>query len=43
MKREQAEKITEEYLKSVYGFALKRCANMQDAEDLSQEIILNVY
>ncbi|MDD2647395.1 MAG: sigma-70 family RNA polymerase sigma factor [Eubacteriales bacterium] len=43
MKREQAEKITTEYLKPIYGFALKRCANLQDAEDLTQEIVLRVY
>ncbi|WP_367925654.1 RNA polymerase sigma factor [uncultured Ruthenibacterium sp.] len=43
MKREQAEKITVEYLKPIYGFALKRCANLQDAEDLTQEIVLKVF
>lgn len=29
-----------EYLKPVFGFALKRCRNIQDAEDLSQEIVM---
>lgn len=43
MKREQAEKMTTEYLKPIYGFALKRCANLQDAEDLTQEIVLKVF
>lgn len=43
MKREQAEKITIEYLKPIYGFALKRCFNLQDAEDLTQEIILKAF
>lgn len=43
MKREQAEKITTEYLKPIYGFALKRCANLQDAEDLTQEIVLHAF
>ena len=33
MKREQAEKLTTEYLNPLYGFALKRCAHLQDAED----------
>ena len=42
MKRERAEKLTTEYLKAIYGFALKRCANLQDAEDLTQEIVLKV-
>lgn len=43
MKREQAEKIATEYLKPIYGFALKRCANLQDAEDLTQEIVLHAF
>lgn len=43
MKREQAEKITTEYLNPIYGFTLKRCANLQDAEDLTQEIVLKVF
>lgn len=43
MKRDLAEKITTEYLKPIYGFALKRCANLQDAEDLTQEIILRAF
>lgn len=43
MKRERAEKITTEYLKPIYGFALKRCSNLQDAEDLTQEIALKVF
>lgn len=43
MKRELAEKITTEYLKPLYGFALKRCATLQDAEDLTQEIVLKVF
>src|SRR5690554_193534 len=43
MNREQAEKITTEYIKPIYGFALKRCTNLQDAEDLTQEIALKVF
>ncbi|MBR5444800.1 MAG: RNA polymerase sigma factor [Clostridia bacterium] len=30
-------------MKPVYGFALKRCRNLQDAEDLSQDIILKAF
>lgn len=41
--RQNAERITAEYLKPVYGFALKRCKSIQDAEDLSQEIMLKVF
>ena len=43
MNKQDAEKITTEYLKPVYGFALKRCRNLQDAEDLSQDIILKIF
>ena len=43
MNREQAEKITTEYMKPIYGFALKRCATGEDAEDLTQEICLKLY
>jgi RNA polymerase sigma factor (sigma-70 family) len=38
-----AEQITTEYMKPIYGFALKRTANMQDAEDLTQEICLKLF
>ena len=40
MKRSEAEKMIADYLKPIYGFALKRTANLQDAEDLSQDIVL---
>ena len=34
MNRQNTEKIISEYLKPIFGFALKRCKNAQDAEDL---------
>ncbi len=43
MRKEEAEHILEGYLKPVLGFALKRCKSSEDAEDLSQEIILKAY
>ena len=43
MTREYAEKIITEYMKQIYGFALKRCSNTEDAEDLTQEICLKLY
>ena len=43
MNRQDAEKIITEYLKPIFGFALKRCKNAEDAEDLSQEIVLKAY
>ena len=43
MNRQDAEKIITEYLKPIFGFALKRCKSIQDAEDLSQEIVLKSF
>ncbi len=38
-----ANKIISKYIKPIFGFALKRCRNVQDAEDLSQNIAIKVY
>ncbi len=43
MKKQDVETIVADYLKPVFGFALKRCKNRQDAEDLSQEIMVRVF
>ena len=43
MNRQDVENIITEYVKPVYGFALKRCKTMEDAEDLSQEIIARAF
>ena len=43
MDKQHVEKIITGYLKPVYGFALRRCKSMFDAEDLSQEIMLRAY
>ena len=43
MNKQEAEKIIKRYLKPIFGFALKRCKNIQDAEDLSQEILIKTY
>ena len=43
MNRPDAEKIITEYLKPIFGFALKRCKNVHDAEDLSQDIMLKSF
>lgn len=37
------EKIISEYMRPIYGFVLKRTANIQDAEDLTQDICLKIY
>ncbi|MBQ3177517.1 MAG: RNA polymerase sigma factor [Clostridia bacterium] len=43
MNRQIAENIISEYVSPIFGFALKRCRNIQDAEDLSQEIVLKAF
>ena len=43
MNRHDAEKTVTEYLKPIFGFALKRCRSVHDAEDMSQEIIMNIF
>lgn len=40
MNRQDVERTVNEYLKPIFGFALKRCKSIHDAEDLSQEIVL---
>ena len=43
MDRPDVEKIITEYLNPIFGFALKRCKNTYDAEDLSQEIVARAF
>lgn len=43
MNKQDAEKIITEYLKPIFGFAMNRCKNAHDAEDLSQDIILKAF
>ena len=43
MDRQDVEKTVTEYLKPIFGFALKRCKSVQDAEDLSQEIAAKAF
>ena len=43
MNRQDVEKIITEYLKPIFGFALKRCKSIHDAEDLSQEIAIRAF
>ena len=43
MNRQDVEKIITEYLEPIFGFALKRCKSIHDAEDLSQEIVLKAF
>ena len=43
MNKQEAEKVIAEYVKPIFGFALKRCKSQEDAEDLSQEIVLKAF
>ncbi len=43
MNRQDVEKAITEYLKPIFGFALKRCKSIYDAEDLSQEIATKAF
>ncbi len=43
MKSQDVEKTITEYLKPIFGFALKRCKSIHDAEDLSQEIAIRAF
>ena len=43
MDKKIVEEIINEYLKKIYSFSLLKTANLQDAQDLSQEIVLKLY
>lgn len=43
MDRTQAERLIAAQAKPLFGFALRRCATIQDAEDVAQEIALRAY
>lgn len=43
MNRTQAGSFLAEQLPSLFGFSLRRCASIQDAEDVSQEIALRAF
>ena len=43
MNRYALEQAITQHLKPIFGFALKKCKSIQDAEDLSQEIALRAF
>lgn len=43
MDRPDVEKTITEYLNPIFGFALKRCKSIHDAEELSQEIAMRAF
>lgn len=43
MDRRDAENVLNQFVKSIYGFAVKKCRNAADAEDLAQDVMLKSY
>lgn len=43
MDKEQAAAFLHGHMKPIYGYCLRRCASLQDAEDAAQEILLRTY
>ncbi len=43
MNRQDVEKTITEHMRPIFGFALKRCKTIHDAEDLSQEIMIRAF
>ena len=43
MNKQDVELIVTEYLKPIYGFVLKKTKTYEDAEDLTQDIMLKIY
>ena len=43
MTRTQAEQTVIQFMKPLFGFAKNRCATIEDAEDVSQEICVKLY
>lgn len=43
MKKDEADRVIEQYVKPVYGFAMNKTRNISDAEELAGRIILQVY
>ena len=43
MKKQDADRLIEGYVRKLYGFAVSKCGNAEDAEELAAEIVLTVY
>lgn len=43
MRKEEADRTIEQYIKPIYGFAMNKTRNIVDAEELSAKITLQVY
>lgn len=43
MTKENVIRVLEEQMQPIFGFCLKKCARLEDAEDLAQEIVLRAF
>ena len=43
MKKQEADKLISSYIKKLFGFAMSRLSKIDEAEDLTAEITLQVY
>ena len=43
MEKHQADKLIIEYLPKIYGFAMKKAFSYEEAEELSSDIVTEVY
>ena len=43
MEKQQADKLIVEYLPKIYGFAMKKSFSFDEAEELSSDIVTEVY
>ena len=43
MKKQEADKLIVEYLPKIYGFAMKKAFSYAEAEELSSDIVSEVY
>ena len=43
MNKQQADELIVQYLPKIYGFAMKKAFSYQEAEELSSDIVAEVY
>jgi len=43
VKKQDADRLIEGYIRKLYGFAVSKCGNIDEAEELAGEIVLTVY
>lgn len=43
LKKQDADRVIKEYIKPMYGFAMNKTRNINDAEELASMIIIQIY